>query len=350
MELRIDPEFQSKIPPLTEAEFAQLKENILSDGKVKRPISTWNGVIVDGHNRWKIIQENPWLPYTIEELNFPDKWAAFGWMYKNQLGQRNLTEQQQAYLRGKMYEARKNSVGAQIGNENAKKQCSQSGNIESSRVSEQIAAEQHVGKNTVLRDAKYAQGIDAIRWQDPSAAGSILKGELPVTKADVMALAKEKDEPTLRQKIEKLRKGEPIREKKEVKTKEEDEKPMGKPMIRTSEPIVAVTPQIKPEKEIPIAENPRAYMAGTKENKELNRLMRTSIAELENKIPAPVYTVDMMLGELTATIDMYSRTIETFYQTHRNMYTKANQAAIEKVYKECLIGRMMKMKEEIEYV
>lgn len=351
MELRIDPEFQSKIPPLTEAEFAQLKENILSDGKVKRPISTWNGVIVDGHNRWKIIQENPWLPYTIEELSFPDKWAAFDWMYKNQLGQRNLTEQQRTFLIGKMYEARKNTHGGNRGNQYTDLPSTQNGNLaKTGRIGETIAKELGIGNGTVLRAKDFAKGIDAIREQEPEVADSILKGELPVKKADVMELSKEKGEPTLREKIERLKKGEPIREKKEAKTKEEDEKPMGKPMIRTSEPIVAVTPQIKPEKEIPIAENPRAYMAGTKENKELNRLMRTSIAELENKIPAPVYTVDMMLGELTATIDMYSRTIETFYQTHRNMYTKANQAAIEKVYKECLIGRMMKMKEEIEYV
>lgn len=348
MELRIDPEFQSKIPPLTEAEFAQLKENILSDGKVKRPISTWNGVIVDGHNRWKIIQENPWLPYTIEELNFPDKWAAFDWMYKNQLGQRNLTEQQRTYILGKLYEARKHTVGTNQHTIDRGAPIEPGSN--SGRVYDQIASEQGIGKETVKRAEKFSQGIDAIREQEPETADCILKGELSVKKADVMELSKEKDKPTLREKIERLKKGEPIREKKEVKTKEEDEKPMGKPMIRTSEPIVAVTPQIKPEKEIPIAENPRAYMAGTKENKELNRLMRASIAELENKIPSPVYTVDMMLGELTATIDMYSRTIETFYQTHRNMYTKANQSAIEKVYKECLIGRMMKMKEEIEYV
>ena len=55
----IDPEFKSKIPPLTDAEYEQLKENILEAGEVYEPIVVWNGTIVDGHNRWKIIQENP---------------------------------------------------------------------------------------------------------------------------------------------------------------------------------------------------------------------------------------------------------------------------------------------------
>ena len=352
MELRIDPEFQNKIPPLTDDEFKQLEENILTAGEVYEPIVTWNGIIVDGHNRWKIIQAHPEISWRIRSMEFADKWAAFDWMYRNQLGRRNLTEQQRTDLIGLLAIARMNTHGGDRGNQYTNLASGQNGTLpnDRKRTRDVIAEELGIGARTVDRAIGFAKGISAIREQEPEIADSILKGELSVKKADVIEIGKGKDDPTLREKIEKLKKGEPIREKKEVKTKEEDEKPMGKPMIRTSEPIVAVTPQIKPEKEIPIAENPRAYMAGTKENKELNRLMRTSIAELENKIPAPVYTVDMMLGELTATIDMYSRTIETFYQTHRNMYTKANQAAIEKVYNECLIGRMMKMKEEIEYV
>ena len=43
MELKIDYEFQSKIPPLTVEEFRQLEENILADGVVINPIIVWNG-------------------------------------------------------------------------------------------------------------------------------------------------------------------------------------------------------------------------------------------------------------------------------------------------------------------
>lgn len=51
MQLKIDREFESKIPPLTAEEFRQLEENIVTDGVVINPIITWNGTIVDGHNR-----------------------------------------------------------------------------------------------------------------------------------------------------------------------------------------------------------------------------------------------------------------------------------------------------------
>ena len=86
MNLRVEKEFQEKIPPLTEAEFEQLRENILNDGEVYEPIAVWNGIIVDGHNRWKVIQEHPKIPYKIREMDFADKWAAFDWMYQKQLG------------------------------------------------------------------------------------------------------------------------------------------------------------------------------------------------------------------------------------------------------------------------
>lgn len=61
IELRVDPEFESKIPPLTEDEYRQLEENILSEGAVLMPLIVWKGTIVDGHNRYKILREKPCL-------------------------------------------------------------------------------------------------------------------------------------------------------------------------------------------------------------------------------------------------------------------------------------------------
>ena len=169
MELKIDPEFQSKIPPLTAEEFDQLKENILEAGEVYEPIITWNGVIVDGHNRWKIIQENPGLIWKTKEIDFPDKWAAFDWMYKNQLGRRNLTEPQRAYMIGKMYEARKKSDGGQGANRYTVLQLGQNGPLVKKRTSESIAEELGIGENTVRRAEKFAKGVDVIREVSPCA-------------------------------------------------------------------------------------------------------------------------------------------------------------------------------------
>ena len=79
-ELKIDPEFRDKIPPLTEAEFKQLEENIVADGEVREPIVTWHGTIIDGHNRWAIILKHPEIPYKVKDMGFSDKWRlSIGW-------------------------------------------------------------------------------------------------------------------------------------------------------------------------------------------------------------------------------------------------------------------------------
>ena len=44
--LKIDPEFQSKIPPLNFEEEQQLEQNILHEGRLLNPIIIWNGFIL----------------------------------------------------------------------------------------------------------------------------------------------------------------------------------------------------------------------------------------------------------------------------------------------------------------
>ena len=60
--LKIDPEFQGKIPPLTFEELNQLEANILRDGRIINPIIVWEGLIVDGHNRFIIAKNAPGNP------------------------------------------------------------------------------------------------------------------------------------------------------------------------------------------------------------------------------------------------------------------------------------------------
>ena len=83
MQLKIDREFESKIPPLTAEEFRQLEENIVTDGVVINPIITWNGIIVDGHNRFHILERHPEIKYTTHEKQFDDRFAVIAWICRN---------------------------------------------------------------------------------------------------------------------------------------------------------------------------------------------------------------------------------------------------------------------------
>lgn len=109
--LKVDPEFQGKIPPLTFEELEQLEKNIVNDGKVINPIIVWNRLIVDGHNRYAILQKHPDIPYTVHEKEFADRFEVIIWICKNQLGRRNLSPEQKNYLLGKQYEAEKVAHG-----------------------------------------------------------------------------------------------------------------------------------------------------------------------------------------------------------------------------------------------
>lgn len=210
---RIDPEFENKIPPIGEAEFQQLRENILAAGEVYEPLVVWDGLLVDGHNRWKVIREHPEVKWRIRNMDFADKWAAFDWMYKNQLGRRNLTDEQRTYMIGKMYEARKQSVGGQI------RGSAQNGHA--IRTSEQIAKEIGVGKETVKRSEKFSKGVDALREVSPEAADKVLNGKSDATKSDVSELGKAEPElvKAFARAIEENKK--PVRPKRLPKTDEE---------------------------------------------------------------------------------------------------------------------------------
>ncbi len=112
--LQIDPEFESKIPPLTEDEYRQLEENIISEGIVLMPLIVWNGTIVDGHNRYKIVQEHPEIIFTVHEKDFDNRYEALVLICNNQLGRRNLTPVQKKMLIGERYDAeKKHSAGTE---------------------------------------------------------------------------------------------------------------------------------------------------------------------------------------------------------------------------------------------
>ena len=115
--LKIDPEFQSQIPPLANDEFKQLEENILKEGKLISPLIVWNNTLVDGHNRYAILQKHPEIYFSTMPLRFENREEAIAWICRNQLGRRNLSPEQKRYLLGKQYEAEKKAAKIFRGNQ-----------------------------------------------------------------------------------------------------------------------------------------------------------------------------------------------------------------------------------------
>ena len=88
---KIDPEFKALIPPLSTEERAQLEENILSKGKCRDALILWEGIIIDGHNRFEICAKHG-IEFEIAEIPLSSREEAKLWLLENQLGRRNLTD------------------------------------------------------------------------------------------------------------------------------------------------------------------------------------------------------------------------------------------------------------------
>ena len=200
--LIIDPEFRDKIPPLTEDEFSLLEENILSDGAVFLPLIVWDGTILDGHNRYEIIQKHPELTYAVHKVSFANRYEAISWICKHQLGRRNLTPQQKKYLIGQRYEAEK-QADAFHGNQHtlsdesgADKKCphQNSRHVTQSR----IAKETNTSASYVREAGTFAKGVDAAEEALPGIKQEILTGTIKPTASAVAAVAKADPEERLR--------------------------------------------------------------------------------------------------------------------------------------------------------
>lgn len=97
-QLKIDPEFQSKIPPLQFEEEQQLEQNIIAEGRLLNPIITWNGYILDGHTRYRILKKHGFIKFEVEEIQLANKYEALAWICKNQLGRRNLSPNERSFF------------------------------------------------------------------------------------------------------------------------------------------------------------------------------------------------------------------------------------------------------------
>ena len=94
----IDPEFQALIPPLAPYEYAGLERSLLADG-CRDALVTWNGLLLDGHNRLEICQRHSIAFRTVECSSIPaDREAAKTWIIRNQCERRNLSTTQRALL------------------------------------------------------------------------------------------------------------------------------------------------------------------------------------------------------------------------------------------------------------
>lgn len=88
MEIVIDNEFKSLIPPLTDDEYDGLRDSILSEG-CRDALVLWGNTLIDGHNRYEICEKHG-IPFKTIQKDFDSRDAVIEWIILNQFGRRNL--------------------------------------------------------------------------------------------------------------------------------------------------------------------------------------------------------------------------------------------------------------------
>lgn len=141
--LQIKDEFKKLIPALTQEEFKQLEENCIKEG-IREAILTWDGFIIDGHNRYEIAQR--WnLDFETKSKHFKNEEEVKEWMILNQFGRRNLSNYQRSVLALQLEEVFK---------EKAKERMLSGKPVpksEQGRTIEKISDVANVGKDTIAK-------------------------------------------------------------------------------------------------------------------------------------------------------------------------------------------------------
>lgn len=177
-DVTVDPEFEACCPALSSDERLQLLANITRDG-FRESIIVWlgRGILIDGHNRldiWRTafssdLDNGP----EIIERPFKDREDAMGWIVRNQLGRRNLTDAQRVVLAMKLKpalaaKAKENqSVGGAAGAEQTNRGLTISSNpVQPVNVRAEVAKAAGVSEDTVAKVSTVIASGDQQTTQD----------------------------------------------------------------------------------------------------------------------------------------------------------------------------------------
>lgn len=194
--------YQNIIPTLTKEEYEQLEKNIIHDGCLEAIIVNKDLVILDGHNCHEICTKNKIeMSYTTLDLGSEEEEKR--WIYKHQLGRRNLTKEQRNMLIGKLYNEQKQQG----------KKLTSTQNEEKLTTAKKLSIEQKVSKATVERAGKFVTDIEVINKIDNKFENLYLNKNIPATQNEIKELANivKKDEKQAKKIIQKV-----INEKKSI--------------------------------------------------------------------------------------------------------------------------------------
>lgn len=178
--LEVDEELRLLIPKRSKEERDQLEANILADGEIRDPIIVWDRIVIDGMGRFEIARKHK-LPFHIKRKEFSNNAECKAWMYRNQLGRRNLTETSIRLMRGDLYNITKDEHG---GDRKSKDQPDTL--IAQEPTAMELAKSFGTGSATIKRDGKLAESV---KNMPEEVAHAVVNHEVKADRKDIEELA-----------------------------------------------------------------------------------------------------------------------------------------------------------------
>ena len=164
--ITILPQIEDLLYPLKPEELANLEASIRQYG-VREPLCLWDRdgemILVDGHNRYAVATRNG-VPFSTTVLEFKDLDEVLDWVDKNQIGRRNLTDEERAVTLGRIYQ-RKLDAKRAAGRSRSSSAENDANEIrgDGERTSDALATEWNVGSATVKRASNFAEAVAALK-------------------------------------------------------------------------------------------------------------------------------------------------------------------------------------------
>lgn len=165
--LKIDKEFSRLWIPLPTDEYNLLKSNIIRSHSVA-PITTWDGIILEGIDRYNICLDNN-IDYGIKNVAFENRNDAILWICNKQLQRTSLSRAAKAYLIGHKILALRMQLPNSADNF--------------------IMKEYNISASTVYKNSRFAKHMDQIEIKNHDLFVMILQNRLCIPKDNIQALS-----------------------------------------------------------------------------------------------------------------------------------------------------------------
>ena len=194
----INEKFRTLIPPLNKAEYTELEKSLIKEG-CREPLITWNGYLIDGHNRYEICTRLN-IKYKVANMPFESEEDAISWICSNQLGRRSISEETRKYLIGKRYEAEK-IIGERRSNRGINQYTPEqkrpvgrpASNDYRHRTADKLGKEYHVSHGTIKNYGSFSRVVDRIGERAPALATQILAGKVKISQKGLTELVEMND-------------------------------------------------------------------------------------------------------------------------------------------------------------